>query len=240
MNTYALFAETEALPLPWWARLLLVFAGLGVWFWTQRLLGARPPLPADEEKVGGRLLVRGDALLGWLAGVHRFLSANPRWANGLLVSSSFVIDAMTLFLLGWSVFGESLRPFLGLLVLFSLRQIFQGLCQLPVPCGVIWRYPGFPSVVVTYGVGNDLFFSGHTALAVYGAIELSRFGPDWMVAIAIWVVAFESLTVLALRAHYTLDVYAGAVTAAFVALLMGYVAPVVDQWSAETYTRLVQ
>ena len=47
---------------------------------------------------------------------------------------------------------------------------------------MIWRSPGVPSLLVTYGVSNDLFFSGHTALAVYGAIELGRWGgPAWAV-----------------------------------------------------------
>ena len=27
----------------------------------------------------------------------------------------------------------------------------------------------FPSLLVTYGVSNDMFFSGHTAMAVLGA-----------------------------------------------------------------------
>jgi hypothetical protein len=45
---------------------------------------------------------------------------------------------------------------------------------------MIWRYPGVPSLLVTYGTSNDLFFSGHTALAVYGSIELAWWGgPAW-------------------------------------------------------------
>ena len=39
---------------------------------------------------------------------------------------------------------------------------------------MIWHDPGFPSFLVTYHVANDFFFSGHTAIAVFGAIELSR------------------------------------------------------------------
>src|SRR3989442_6441970 len=43
---------------------------------------------------------------------------------------------------------------------------------------MIWRRPGFPSLLVTYGTAGDLFFSGHTAIAVYGGVELVRLrGP---------------------------------------------------------------
>jgi hypothetical protein len=69
---------------------------------------------------------------------------------------------------------------------------------------------------VTYHVANDFFFSGHTAIAVIGAIEVARVAPTWL-AVAAGVVAFlEAATVLVLRAHYTMDVLA-AVFAAFFA-----------------------
>jgi len=45
----------------------------------------------------------------------------------------------------------------------------QATTALPAPPGMLWRDPGFPSLLVTYSVGNDFFFSGHTAFAVFGA-----------------------------------------------------------------------
>ncbi|MCE9518747.1 MAG: phosphatase PAP2 family protein, partial [Verrucomicrobia bacterium] len=83
---------------------------------------------------------------------------------------------------------------------------------------------------VTYGVSNDLFFSGHTALAVFGAIELARAGRTGLKLLAIAIALFEVVTVLVLRAHYTMDVYAGAVTALFIGLLAGKLAAPCDRW----------
>jgi membrane-associated phospholipid phosphatase len=93
---------------------------------------------------------------------------------------------------------------------------------------MIWRYPGFPSLLVTYGVSNDLFFSGHTGVAVFGAVELGRIGWRWLTSIAVAVAAFEIAAVLVLRAHYTMDVFAGAVTAMLVAVFVFYIAPPCD------------
>jgi hypothetical protein len=116
----------------------------------------------------------------------------------------------------------------GLFLLFSLRQICQALCALPPPPGMIWRPTGVPTVLVTYGVANDLFFSGHTALAVYGAIELGRWGgPEWAIIGAVLTV-FETAVVLVLRAHYTMDVFAGAVTAFAAAVVADWLAPGCD------------
>src|ERR671922_66231 len=117
---------------------------------------------------------------------------------------------------------------LALFLLFGLRQICQALCALPAPEGMIWRSPGVPSLLVTYGVANDLFFSGHTALAVYGAIELGRWGGPAWAAVGAAVAVFETLTVIVLRAHYTMDVFAGAVTAFAAAVVAAWSAPACD------------
>ena len=94
---------------------------------------------------------------------------------------------------------------------------------------MIWRYPGFPSLLVTYHVANDFFFSGHTAIAVFGAIELSRLRRNWLTAAAILLVVFEIATVLILRAHYTMDVFTGIVAAFWVKDVVNQVSPRIDR-----------
>ncbi len=206
-------------PLPLWgARTVLVIVGLVGWFWTQSLIGKRS-FPV------GRI---GDGLHLLSAPLNTFLQDRPRWANGILIGTSALIDLMGVFLLASAIFGPSIRPFLGLLILYALRQICQGLCALPPPEGMIWRHPGFPSLLVTYGTSTDLFFSGHTAIAVYGAIELAHSGVPWLMLIGVTIAVIEAATVLVLRAHYTMDVFAAVVTALYVAALAGAVAPALD------------
>src|SRR5256885_6636083 len=38
---------------------------------------------------------------------------------------------------------------LGLFLLMTLRQLLEAICALPPPSNMIWRYPGFPSLLVT-------------------------------------------------------------------------------------------
>src|SRR6476646_4938226 len=178
-------------------RLVVAAIVLGLWFWTQSLLGARmAPLNGI-----------GDAVHNWTAGLNSYFSQNLRAADALLILSSALIDALGLFPLARWLFGGTVRPFLGLFLLIALRQLMQAVCALPPPPNMIWHYPGFPSFLVTYRVANDFFFSGHTAIAVFGAIELSRFGRAWLTALAILIACFEVATVLTLRAHYTMDVF---------------------------------
>ena len=84
-------------------------------------------------------------------------------------------------------------------------------------------------VVVTYGVANDLFFSGHTAIAVFGAIELARLGRRWLGVLGFGIALFEMAVVLTLRAHYTMDVFTGAVTALLVAVVAAKISPGCDR-----------
>ncbi len=200
-------------------RLLVTGMVLALWFWTQSLIGARS---APGSAIG-------DGLHNLTAGLNSYFAQNPGAANALLVVSSALIDALGLFLLGRWLFGGSVRPFLGLFLLMTLRQLIEAVCALPPPPNMIWHYPGFPSLLVTYHVANDFFFSGHTAIAVFGALELTRFGRKWITVSAALIVVFEISTVLILRAHYTMDVFAGIVAAISIANLSERISPRLDR-----------
>ena len=200
-------------------RLLVTGIVLALWFWTQSLIGART---APRSGIG-------DALHNLTAGLNSYFAQNSRAANTLLVVSSALIDALGLFLLGRWLFAGSVRPFLGLFLLMTLRQLMQAICALPPPPSMIWHYPGFPSLLVTYHVANDFFFSGHTAIAVFGAIELSRLRRKWLTVAAVLILVFEIATVLILRAHYTMDVFAGIVAAFWIASLSERISPGLDR-----------
>ena len=198
-----------------------VIAGaLVVWFWTQSLIARKA---AAKDGIGD---VVHELTSSW----HLYLSRNKRAANAALIASSICIDLVGLALIATAIFGPTFAPFLAILIVFALRQVCQSLCTLPPPPGIIWRNPGFPALLVTYEVGNDFFFSGHTALAVLGAIEAAHFGPTWLAVLAAVIALGEMLIVLVLRAHYTLDVVAGAFAAFLAADVAGRLSHVVDAW----------
>src|SRR5436305_10244499 len=202
-------------------RVAFVVAGIAAWYWTQAVLGKRVPKVAYEVPLT-------DGIHVLTARIHHRYFTNIAAGNRLLIASSLVIDLLGAYLLGSAIFGPSIRPYLGLVMVFALRQICQMLCPLPAPSGMVWRYPGVPAVLVTYGTASDLFFSGHTAIAVYGAATLA--GPWGAAGLALGLVisVFEAVTVLVLRAHYTMDVFTGIVCALWVYSLSATIAPPVD------------
>jgi hypothetical protein len=190
-------------------RVLVTTAALVIWFWTQWLIGART-LPGSGIWDGLHIAT---------ASANLFLQAHPSAANALLIVSSAIVDLLGIFLLSKWIFGASARPFIGLVIVLGLRQIMQALVALPAPANEIWHYPGFPSLLVTYSVANDYFFSAHTAIAILAITEIARVGRRWLTALGILIAVFEVLTVLILRVHYTMDVFTGIVTGLYAAYL---------------------
>ncbi len=203
---------------PLWLRIAFVAAGLAAWFGSQALIGRR-------SFPDGTI---GDAIHLWTAPLHDYLIDHPGAGNALLIISSAVVDLVGVSLLCLGTFGKSVRPFLGLLMLFILRQGCQGMCSLPAPDEMIWHKTAVPTLLVTYGVSTDLFFSGHTGLAVLGAVELGRMKKRSLLLLGVAIALFEAATVLVLRAHYTMDVFTGAVTALLVSQVAADIAPRCD------------
>jgi len=201
-------------------RVILTAVALVVWFYTQSLIGARPSPAAGI----------GDGLQGLTAPLNAYFLSHLNAANTLLIVSSGLIDLLAVFLLLRWLFGDSVRPFLGLFLLMVTRQIVQAFCALPTPSNMIWHYPGFPSLLVTYSVAGDFFFSGHTAIAVFAATEVARLKKRWLTALSIVAVIFEIATVLVLRAHYTMDVFTGLIVALLVASVAEKLSVPIDQF----------
>ena len=214
----AVIARTRAMPAGSWLaspaggltlKGLLIVVSLSAWFWTQSLIASRG---LKDGRIGDLL---HDLTESW----NTWLQARRRVSSGILIASSAGIDLFGLFLIGAGVFGPTLRPFLALLLLFAFRQLCQAVCALPAPPKMIWHHPGFPSLLVTYGTANDFFISGHTAIAVLGAIEAGRLLPFGFGLAAAVAAVLEGAVVIVLRAHYTMDVL-GAVVAAFCAAVL--------------------
>ncbi len=191
-------------------RVLLIAGSLFLWFLTQKMIGARQLQGGAIYDHFHVLTARGNA----------WLNQHPKPANAILIASSFCVDAVTLFVLFYAVLGPSFMPFWGLFGLFALRQLSQAAVALPVPQGIIWRDPGVPSLFVTYGVGADFFFSGHTALAVYGAMQLSALNIPALTILGAVVAVLQVIAVIVLRAHWTMDVLAGLFAALTVGLIV--------------------
>ncbi len=197
-----------------------VIVAIWLWFWSQRAISSKPPPPAEQGL--------GDRLFTWGTPINRWYHAHPAAADATLIVTSLLIDVLAIYMFATTIFGETVRPFLAVLIVFAMRQLCEYLVTLPEPDGMIWRNPGFPSLLVTYKTENDFFFSGHTAISCVAAAQLVHAAPTWLAVVGVCVAAIEATTVIVFRAHYTMDVFAAIVAAVTADVIATGIAPSVD------------
>ncbi len=180
----------------------LMLLGVGCYYTTEYLIGQKPvPVCAIN-----------DALQNWTLPINNFLTENPSIANIQLIVMNSIVDGLTVFLLLLTIITRNIRPALTLALFFILRQSLQFLVSLPIPPHTIWHYPGFPSLLQTYNIANDLYFSGHTGLSLIAALELERFKKPWLTALAFTIFGYEVISVISMQVHYTMDVFTAFIT----------------------------
>lgn len=194
-------------PQPWSVRglqALAVGGAYAAWLVTQHVL----------EKTRGVVTGFTDHTHQLLAGVNAYLNAHPSLADVILAVSSLEVDLAALSMVAFFCIRRESRPLLALWLILAMRQLCQVSVSMPPPEGMIWHYPGFPTIVVTYGTSTDFFFSGHMALATLLATELTaQRAPRTKQAIAWGLALVQAVVILAMRFHYVTDVAAGCLAA---------------------------
>jgi hypothetical protein len=193
---------------PWYLTLAILLLGFVFVKGTQALIGEMtPPIGIISDRVHL-----------WTAPINDYFQWHPTAARIILVTTSLWIDASIVFLSLRALFGPTIRPFLELFFLGLYRQSLQFLVTLPIPEGIIWEYPGFPSLMVDYSLQHDLYFSAHTGVALLVVMELLRTQRRWLSYLGFCFLIYIVAAILCFRIHYTMDVFTGL----FVALYIVY------------------
>ena len=204
-----------------------VGAAYAAWLLTQHLL----------ETTRGSVHGFTDHTHELLAGMNVFLNAHPTLANVILAISSFEVDLAAVSMVIFFFARRESRPLLALWLILIIRQLCQASVSIPAPEGMIWHYPGFPTLVVTYSTSSDFFFSGHMALATLLATELTaQRAPRWKQTVAWAVTCAQAVIILSMRFHYVTDVVAGFLAAVTATQLAGALGRRLDErfapWSS--------
>jgi hypothetical protein len=215
------------------AQAAAVVAVYAAWLATQAIL----------EKSRGSVPAVIDHTHHALASVNAFLNAHPTLSNVVLAASSFEVDLAAFSMVSFFFTQKKSRPLLALWITLIMRQLCQSAFSIAPPPGMIWHYPGFPSIVVTYSTSSDFFFSGHMALATLLAAELTAHrAARWKQAVAWAVIGLQALIILSMRFHYVTDVVTGFLAALAATQIAGKVGDWLDQryapWSRQENSRV--
>jgi hypothetical protein len=129
-----------------------------------------------------------------------------------------------------ALFGPTIRPFLELFLFGLYRQCLQFLVTLPIPQGIIWDDPGFPSLMVNYSIQHDLYFSAHTGISLLVVIELLRTQKKWLYRTGFFFFVYVLITLVSFRIHYTMDIFTGLFVAWMIHLTSKKLSLSIDRW----------
>jgi len=171
-----------------------------------------------------------DKVINAIEGVNTYLRDNVTARNALLIIVALLLD-ISLFMLTycWIVHGKTWRPVLTLFLFYLLKIICQNLFIYKYPENMIWEYPGFPSITVSYYKTKDFFFAGQIGLFLISAIELWSFGFKIFSVIAYIGILWNFFLMLALRGHYFIDLFSGLVAAHYFHMMSDHFHPYLNK-----------
>lgn len=137
----------------------------------------------------------------------KVLSKNEFLRCLFIILSSIMLDITFLFtLIVWAVSGHSWQLMINVLFYYFARSIIQLIYLMRFPELNLFKYPGFPSLVVPYLKTNDFFFSGHVSISLFLGNELIKHFDNWIYVICWCISLYECFVLLVTRGHYSIDV----------------------------------
>ena len=171
-----------------------------------------------------------DALQNLTEGINRLAVDNIAVAKTWQILWSLSLDLQFFIVLFFWLFkGYSFRIVIALLLFYEIRAILQAVFILPFPDYFYWDYPGFSSLMNMYGRQSDFFYSGHVGFSTLCTIENFRCGDKWDGYFGVFATAFQTITLLIFRVHYTIDLFTGLVMCHYCFYLAGFVSDWVDK-----------
>lgn len=140
--------------------------------------------------------------------------------NFLLIVSSGLLDmSLTTLAYSWIVNGKTWRPVLTLSLFFGFREVCGFIFEIREDEDMLWRYPGFPSITVSYHENKEFFYCGTVGLFLICALELKDFGYSILSFISTFGCILQSLLLLSLRAQYYLSLLCGLMAAHYLHII---------------------
>lgn len=167
--------------------------------------------------------------------INKALNENKSNAKLLLIINGIMNDVFTILSTLLIVkYTKGLSPFYSI-VLYFLIKIFLGqVYSMKYPEGMIWEYPGFPSLTISYTKTIDFGMSG--ILGVNMILSISLLYIYRANRICIYLAIFGFLLVLfqyfiftVLRSHYFLSLIIALLTSHYCTIISNYIDEKIQQ-----------
>lgn len=150
-----------------------------------------------------------DTIFQITAYLNDYMNKNKDLRNICMILSSITLDAIVLITsYTWIINGKSWRPIMALVLFYSLKFICNLLFTMRYPEGMLWEYPGFPSLIISYQKSVYFFYSGYVGLNLICCIELYKLNMKIFSCLAFLELTYLTTLLLILKANYFVDIVA--------------------------------
>ena len=155
-----------------------------------------------------------DRIQDWTEPITLYFENNDASRNILIIISSLMID-INFIALGFIFifYGNSLRIAILIFTFYIVRAFLQRIFFMPYPRHFIFLDPGFFSLSVPYIPSNDFFFSGHVGMCTLFFLDFKKERRRKLQWLAFVTILLNTFTLLITRAHYSIDLPIGILTA---------------------------
>ena len=105
--------------------------------------------------------------------------------------------------------GKYIRECFGLFIFYFIRFLLQQMIILAEIKNQFFYEPNFPSLLVSYTVKNDYFYSGHTGFTLYMFLIFKKNGRVWEKVVMAIVFCCTVVFLWVWGVHYLIDIMAG-------------------------------
>jgi hypothetical protein len=161
-----------------------------------------------------------DKIFYYTSDINDYFQRNKSHAYYLIIFSSLLLDLNLLSsTVYWYKSGKNWKPFITVIFICLTKAIVNSLFNFKYPAGMIYDYPGFPSLSVSYRKSSTLFFSLNAALTCI--LLVMSYEGKWKANYWFGLVTLiiYSFTALVMRFHYVIDIFGGIVCAHYFYIL---------------------
>ena len=161
--------------------------------------------------------------------INSYFALSPDIKNAFIILSSFFLDLnLSIFMVLFTLWGDSWRELIFASSFYSIRGTLQALTILSFPDGFIWGYPGVYSLLITYVRSSDFFYSGHVGMMMFTGIYYYRNKHNWLMLYSAFCCTFEACVMVIVRCHYSIDIVGALIFCHYFWILSKYFAYYAD------------
>ena len=133
------------------------------------------------------------------------------------------------FAIRFMLWGNTLRPVVFFILLYSVAGISQYLFHMRNNQGNCWTYPQVPSFLVDYDRSSSFYYSTLIGTLTYFCIENTTLNNKFMMGLSLFSCIYASILAIIMRSDYTVSIITGVGMGHYFWIMSGKISEKIDK-----------